>query len=119
MKSQKQERKEDTYFLGCSSPVFSAQETIIEKKLLLTISLICVIRQFSSNLESFSQSVCGAKCEIVKGATSQTLQGPVSMLKVKGHDSAIINRLNKYGLFGRVMRRKALLFEQTTRLLEQ
>jgi len=34
--------------------------------------------------------------------TSQTLQASVSMLNIKVHDSTIRNRLNKYGLFGRV-----------------
>ena len=49
--------------------------------------------------------------EIAKnpGVTSQTLQASVSMLNVKVHDSIIRKRLNKYGLFGRVARRKPLL----------
>lgn len=64
----------------------------------------------------------------------RTLQGSVSMLNIKIHDSTVRKRLNKYELFGRVARRKPLLgknkhgstnyvckvvFEQVTKLLEQ
>lgn len=37
--------------------------------------------------------------------TSEALQATVSMLNVGVHDSAIRNRLNKYGLFGKTSRR--------------
>ena len=40
---------------------------------------------------------------------SQTLQASVSMINVKIHTRTIRRRLKKYGLFGRVARRKRLL----------
>ena len=44
--------------------------------------------------------------------TFQTLQISVNMLNIKVHDSTIRERLNKYTLFGRVGRKKSLLYKK-------
>ena len=55
-----------------------------------------------------SLSECAILRERAKnpGVAAQTLQASVSMLNGKVHDSTIRKRLGKFGLFGRVARRK-------------
>lgn len=45
-------------------------------------------------------------------ATSDTLEPSASILDVKIHEGTIRNKLNKHGLFGRVVRRKPLLSKE-------